>query len=181
MPTQISLLDIFNTESSLSDKILGDNDSYVTVRINNTCSMFNKMTKGEIIKYREEYYSHYLPIKIEQTIENKMFSILKNHDNLSLYKEPEDYEVELTILASQINENNRKNILTKMINEFKDYVSEYYLYNSNGRRYIMSGVLMKEFYNFIKNHMKYQITKEDFGEDEEEIYDIIINNNNDLL
>jgi hypothetical protein len=29
--------------------------------------------------------------------------------------------------------------------------------------------------------MKYQITKEDFGEDEEEIYDIIINNNNDLL
>jgi len=84
-------------------------------------------------------------------------------------------------LASQINENNRKNILTKMINEFKDYVSEYYLYNSHGRRYIMSGVLMKEFYNFIKNHMKYQITKEDFGEDEEEIYDIIINNNNDLL
>ena len=50
MPTQISLLDIFNTESSLSDKILGDNDSYVTVRINNTCSMFNKMTKGEIHK-----------------------------------------------------------------------------------------------------------------------------------
>jgi spore coat protein CotF len=45
----------------------------------------------------------------------------------------------------------------------------------------MFGVLMKEFYNFIKNHMKYQITKEDFGEDEEEIYDIIINNNNDLL
>ena len=50
MPTQISLLDIFNTESSLSDKILGENDSYVTVRINNTCSMFNKMTTGEIIK-----------------------------------------------------------------------------------------------------------------------------------
>ena len=85
MPTQISLLDIFNTESSLSDKILGDNDSYVTVRINNTCSMFNKMTTGEIIKHREEYYSHYLPIKIEQTIIKPYFYINNINDQIYYY------------------------------------------------------------------------------------------------
>ena len=95
MPTQISLLDIFNTESSLSDKILGENDSYVTVRINNTCSMFNKMTTGEIIKHREEYYLWYLPEQIENTIYNKVFSMLKNPHNVNVYKEPEKYEADL--------------------------------------------------------------------------------------
>jgi hypothetical protein len=44
----------------------------------------------------------------------------------------------------------------------------------------MYGILMKEFYNFIKNLMKHEIKREDFY-DEEEIYDIVIDNKEDLL
>jgi ADP-dependent phosphofructokinase/glucokinase len=66
----ISLMDILNTESSLSEKILGDNNAPITVCINGTCSMFNKMTAEDITQHREEYYIQYLPVKIEETIES---------------------------------------------------------------------------------------------------------------
>jgi hypothetical protein len=98
-----------------------------------------------------------------------------------VYKEPEEYDADLEKLASQINEYNRDSILEIMLCEFKNYVSEYYLYDNNrGGSYNMYGILMKEFYNFIKNLMKHEITREDF-DDEEEIYDIVIDNKGDLL
>ena len=174
-------MDVLNMESSLGDKILCDNDSPITVCINNTCTMFNKMTTEDIAKHRQEYYKRYLPKKIEETIENKMFSILKNPLNVNVYKEPEEYDADLEKLASQINEYNRDSILEIMLCEFKNYVSEYYLYDNNrDGNYNMYGILMKEFYNFIKNLMKHEITREDF-DDEEEIYDIVIDNKGDLL
>lgn len=181
--TSINLMDIFNKESSLSDKILCDNnDATITVCINNTCTMFNKMTMEDIDKHREEYYKLLLPKKIEETIENKMLAILKNPKNICVYKEPEEYDADLEKLASQINENSRESILAKMIGEFKHYVSEYYLCDSNSNGiYNMYSILMKEFYKFIKNHLKHEITNEDFEEGEEEIRDIIINNNEGLM
>lgn len=165
----ISLMDIFNTESSLSEKILGDNNAPITVCINGTCSMFNKMTAEDITQHREEYYIQYLPVKIEKTIEKKMFAVLKNPRNVCVYKEPKEYDADLEKLASHINENNRDSILEKMINKYKDYVRDYY--HTGG--YEMFDILMKEFSVFVQKHMKYEITREDFEEEEVEIYDAI--------
>ena len=150
----ISLMDIFNTESSLSEKILGDNNAPITVCINGTCSMFNKMTAEDITQHREEYYIQYLPVKIEKTIEKKMFAVLKNPRNVCVYKEPKEYDADLEKLASHINENNRDSILEKMINKYKDYVRDYY--HTGG--YEMFDILMKEFSVFVQKHMKYEIT-----------------------
>jgi hypothetical protein len=165
----ISLMDILNTESSLSEKILGDNNAPITVCINGTCSMFNKMTAEDITQHREEYYIQYLPVKIEETIEKKMFAVLKNPRNVCVYKEPKEYDADLEKLASHINENNRDSILEKMINKYKDYVRDYY--HTGG--YEMFDILMKEFSVFVQKHMKYEITREDFEEEEVEIYDAI--------
>jgi hypothetical protein len=165
----ISLMDIFNTESSLSEKILGDNNAPITVCINGTCSMFNKMTAEDITQHREEYYIQYLPVKIEKTIEKKMFAVLKNPRNVCVYKEPKEYDADLEKLASHINENNRDSILEKMINKYKDYVRDYY--HTGG--YEMFDILMKEFSVFVQKHMKYEITRRDFEEEEVEIYDAI--------
>lgn len=167
----ISLMDIFNTESSLSEKILGDNNAPITVCINGACTMFNKMTAEDITQHREEYYIQYLPVKIEETIEKKMFAVLKNPRNVRVYKEPKEYDADLEKLASHINENNRDSILEKMINKYKDYVRDYYYYHTGG--YEMFDILMKEFSVFVQKHMKYEITREDFEEEEVEIYDAI--------
>ena len=165
----IRLMDILNTESSLSEKILGDNNAPITVCINGTCTMFNKMTTEDVVQHREEYYIQYLPIKIEETIEKKMFAVLKNPRNVCVYKEPQEYDADLEKLASHINENNRDSILEKMINKYKDYVRDYY--HTGG--YEMFDILMKEFSVFVQKHMKYEITREDFEEEEVEIYDAI--------
>ena len=165
----ICLMDIFNKESSLSEKILGDNNAQITVCINGTCSMFNKLTAEDITQCREEYYTEYLPVKIEKTIEKKMFAVLKNPRNVYIYKEPEEYDADLEKLASHINENNRDSILEKMINKYKDYVRDYY--HTGG--YEMFDILMKEFSVFVQKHMKYEITRNDFEDEEVEIYDAI--------
>ena len=170
----ISLMDIIGLEYSLGDKILSKNTASTAKCINNTCAIFNKITKDEIDKHREEYYMVFLPKKIEETIENKMFSILKNPDNVNNYNASKDYEEELENLASQINETNYDSILAKMIDKFKDYVREYHLYNNSGGRYYMFGTLMNEFYNFIKYHMKHEFKIEDFGEYDDDISDIIM-------
>jgi hypothetical protein len=161
-------MDIFNTESSLSEKILGDNNAPITVCINGTCSMFNKMTTEDIAERREEYYTQYLPVKIEETIEKKMFAVLKNPRNVCVYKEPEEYDADLDKLALHINENNRDSILAKLINKYKDYVRDYY-YNTGG--YEMLDILTKEFRVFVQKHMKYEITREDFEDADIEIYE----------
>lgn len=177
----ITLMDIFNMETSLGDKILCDNKASITVCINNTCRMFNKKTKEDLAKYREEYNRVLLSKNIQDTIENKALSILKKMDNtitttVNFYITPEEYEKDLEAFASQINESNYDIILAKMMYEFKDYVREYYLYDNNRRgRHYMFGALMDEHYKFIKYHMKHEFKKEDFNEEEDyDIYDIVM-------
>jgi hypothetical protein len=167
--SSISLMDIIGTEYSLGVKILTNNNAITTKCINNTCVIFNKITKKEIDKHREEYYKVFLPKKIEKTIENKMFSILKNPANVNTYNKPVEYDAELVVLALQINETNDDSILAKMIDKFIDCIREYYLYHNS--KYYMVGILMNEFYNFIKHHMKYELKKEDFDEDDGVLYD----------
>lgn len=162
-------MDIFNTEYSLSEKILGDNNASITVCINGTCTMFNKMTTEDVAQRREEYYIQYLPIKIEKTIEKRCLQSLKIPHNVCVYKEPQEYEADLEKLASHINENNRDSILKKMMNKYKDSLRDYY--QKGG--YAMFNILMKEFGVFIQKHMKYEITRDDFENEEVEIYDAI--------
>ena len=43
----------------------------------------------------------------------------------------------------------------------------------------MFGILMNEFYNFIKYHMKHEFNIDDFGEYDDDVSDIIMNYNYD--
>ena len=172
----ITIMDIITTEYSLGDKILCDSKIYTPTgikHINNTCMIFNKITKNEIKKCEQEYYSEYIPNKIEEIIEKKMLSILKMLNNVVTI--PEEYDTELEKLASLINKSNYNSILARMIDELKDYVREYYLYDNNrGGRYYMFGTLMNEYYNFIRYHMKHEFKREDFKEEDEDIIDLIM-------
>jgi hypothetical protein len=53
-----------------------------------------------------------------------------------------EYDAELVVLTSQINESNYDSILAIMIDKFKDYVRECYFYHNSGNRYYMIGILM---------------------------------------
>lgn len=171
MPALV-LLDIIEIEYSLGDKILSNNTAIISKYISNTCKIFNKISKEELKEHRIQYYNIYLPKKIEETIENKMFSILKNPNNKRCYKEYIDYEEDLKNLALDINSANYDSILLNLINLLKDYVEQYSYNKESGD---MFGILMNELYKFIKFHMKYEIKKEDFLEYDEEIYDVIKN------
>lgn len=173
--SSVNLMDIITTEYSLGIKILTNNKAHTTACINGVCQTFNKMTAEENTKHREEYYLWYLPEQIENTIYNKVFSMLKNPQNVNVYKEPEEYEADLEKLARKINNNGcYDNIMAKMVN----------LYEENGREFDMSrnstsscyifGILMKECYDFLKNHMKREITKKDYDTEDEDIDSMIV-------
>jgi len=174
MPS-ISLIDIVNMEYSIGDKILSNNNISIMKCINETCTIFNEITKKEIEKIRDEYYTIILIKNIKNTIQNKMLSMLNNPNNSNKYNTPQEYDTELEILASQINELNYDTILENIICGFKDYVREYYLYHNRREYYNMFGIMMNEFYNFIKYHMKHEFKTEDFDEYDDDVCDIIIN------
>ena len=155
-------------EYSLGIKIFGDNNAPITSRINNTCKMFNKITSEDIVKHREEYYMWYLPKQIEEIVEKKMFSMLKHRHNVNVYKKPEEYEKDLEVLATHINEYNRDSILANMLNLYQYNVRGYYLDSITSTRYIF-GILMKEFYDFITNRMKHEIKREEYDNECENI------------
>jgi hypothetical protein len=167
-----SLMDIINTEPSLGDMILSDNKAFTTGCINNTCKNFNKITHVEIIAHKEEYYKCIIPKKIEETLENKMFSLLKNPSNVKVYKEPEEYDAQLYELASNIKESNFDSILLKILKKYKYCIFNSYLSNESS---YMFDILTNEYAKFIKTHLKYEISKKDFEEDEYDIYNFMSN------
>ena len=171
--SSISLMDIIYTEASLGEKILGDNKVYTIACISNTCSTFNKIAKDEIAKHRNKYYCEHIPKKIEETIEKKMFALLKNKYNSNVYKKPKEYEEDLQELALKINEKNYDSILEKMINLYQENVRDYDMCCNITPACYISGVLMKEFYNFIKFRMNYDLKREEFDNEDVTICDMI--------
>jgi hypothetical protein len=169
----ISLIDIINIEYSLGNKILCNNKPYTAKSINNTCKIFNEITKIEFSLYREEYYKLVLPKKIEDIIEKKMFALLKNKYNLNVYKKVEEYEEDLKVLALKINEYNYDSVLTKMINLYQENFRDYDMCRNTTSACYISGILMKEFYNFIKFYMKYELKREEFDNEDVTICDMI--------
>ena len=66
-----SLMDIILTENYLGYKILTDNTPYITKCINETCLVFNKISKEDIDKHCEEYYKILLPKKWKKLLKTK--------------------------------------------------------------------------------------------------------------
>ena len=193
MPS-IYLMDIIDTEASLGEKIFGDNKAYTIVCISNTCSAFNKITRDEIEKRREEYYCEHIPKKIEEAMKMFTYSDLgittKKYERLIPCKYQNNYmnfsnmdrEHYLSIYESTIDALREKinnsiyyeNILRQMIKQFK-----YYIILSNNNNYIWYGLygnlykkLMIEHYVFIISIMNYVLTKKDF-EGEEHLITIL--------
>ena len=134
--SSISLMDIILTENYLGYKILTDNTPYITKCINETCLVFNKISKEDIDKHHKEYYVIYLPKKIEEIIE--------------------DYSTYYII----------DNILHKIIKLFKNYVINSYnnIWTDYWGNLFKS--MMIHFYIFIKCGMKYILTKKNFEGEE---------------
>ena len=187
MPS-ISLMDIIYTEASLGDNIFSNNKEHTIVCISNTCSTFNKITKEEIAKRREEYYCEHIPKKIEEAMKMFTYSDLgittKKYERLIPCKyqnnymnfsnmDREDYlsiyESTMDALVEKINNSiYYENILRQMIKQFK-----YYIILSNDNNYIWHGLygnlykkMMIELYVFIISIMKYVLTKKDFEGEE---------------
>jgi hypothetical protein len=186
--SSITFIDIINTESSLGEKIFCDNKAYTIACISNTCSIFNKITRDEIAKRREEYYCEHIPKKIEEAM--KMFTYselgittkkymriipIKYHNNYMNFSNMDRehylsiYESTIDALGEKINNSiYYENVLRQMIKQFK-----YYIILSNDNNYIWHGLygnlykkMMIEHYVFIISIMKYVLTKKDFEGEE---------------
>ena len=187
MPS-ISLMDIIYTEASLGDNIFSNNKEHTIVCISNTCTTFNKITKEEIAKRREEYYCEHIPKKIEEAMKMFTYSELgittkkymklipikyrnnyMNFSNMDREHYLSIYESTIDALREKINNSiYYENILRQMIKQFK-----YYITLSNDNNYIWHGLygnlykrMMIEHYVFIISIMNYILTKKDFEGEE---------------
>jgi hypothetical protein len=68
--------------------------------------------------------------------------------------------------------------LRKMLNLYQYNVREYYICDNITLLLVI--LMMKEFYNFIKNYMKREIKREDYDKENEDTYYMIIRYNNYL-
>ena len=193
MPS-ISLMDIIYTEASLGDNIFSNNKEHTIVCISNTCTTFNKITKEEIAKRREEYYCEHIPKKIEEAMKMFTYSELgittkkymklipikyrnnyMNFSNMDREHYLSIYESTIDALREKINNSiYYENILRQMIKQFK-----YYITLSNDNNYIWHGLygnlykkMMIEHYVFIISIMNYVLKKKDF-EGEEHLITIL--------
>ena len=182
----ITLMDIINIESSLGEKILCDNKSHSIICCNNTCSTFNKITKEEIKKYRDEYFLVNLPKKIDKTI--KRFAYLElgfkskkyiskvekeyidyyiNIYNMDIEEFDIEYEEILDHFGEKINNSvYYYDILQQMIKQIKNYIV---LSNNYIRRRFLCEfyrIMLINYYVFIKCIMKYTLAKKDFEGEE---------------
>jgi len=67
--SSITFMDIIDIESSLGEKIFSCyNKVRVIARISNTCRVFNKIIKNEMMKRRDEYFIVDLPKIIEKSV-----------------------------------------------------------------------------------------------------------------
>jgi len=158
--SSIYLMDIILTEKYLGYKMLTDNTPYITKCINETCLIFNKISKEDIDKHRKEYYLINIPKKIEEIIEDySIYYVTDNYDIDYLEK----YEKITGEYVEKINNSiYYDNILHKIIKLFENYVIN--SYNNIWVDYWgdLFKTMMIHFYIFIKIGMKYILTKKDF-------------------
>lgn len=178
--SSISLMDIILIENYLGYKILTDNTPYITKCINETCLVFNKISKEDIDKHRKEYYIIYIPKKIEEIIED--YSVYYIINNSIIDNSNKDYLEKYQIIKKEyIDKINNSiyydNILHKIIKLFKKYVIN--SYNNIWTEWTdywgkFFNYMMIEIYIFIKDGINYKLTKKDF-EGEENIITMLDN------
>ena len=171
------LLELFCKEYKIivlekSDENINCNTKLIAKCINETCLVFNKISKEDIDKHHKEYYVIYLPKKIEEIIEDySTYYIIDNSNKDYLEK----YERITGEYADKINNSiYYDNILHKIIKLFKNYVIN--SYNNIWTDYWgnLFKSMMIHFYIFIKCGMKYILTKKNF-EGEEHIITMLDN------
>jgi|APGre2960657373_1045057.scaffolds.fasta_scaffold16564_2 hypothetical protein len=178
----ISIMDIIFTEKYLGYKILIANKPPITKCINETCSVFNEISKEDMAKHREEYYLWFLPKQIEEIIDefssyNKLLLPSSLEGTGYYYTDYHLYEYELIThrLADKIiNSNYYDNILCKIIKICKEHIIN--SYNNIWTDYWgnLFKTMMINYFVFIEFCMKYKLTKKDF-EGEEHIITMLNN------
>jgi hypothetical protein len=186
MPS-ITFMDIIDIESSLGEKIFSCyNKARVIARISNTCRVFNKIIKKEMMKRRDEYFIVDLPKIIEKSVKKFTYINLgfKSKKNISKVEKEyasyyinssiadkdifdSEYQAEIDAFEKQINNSNYyDNILQQMIKQFKYYVVLSNSYMWQGFFGDFYRTIMIYYYVFIKCVLKYTLKKKDFEGEE---------------
>ena len=182
----ITLLDIINTEPSLGDKILLDNNMYIINAVNNTCSIFKNITDNENRKNKIEDFAVKISKKIENSMKKYAFAYLglrskrylssvdkeyisyyMNSSKINIEMFELEYDTAIEAYGNQINNSIYYDyLLEKLIKTFTEY-----LILSN--EYIRKGLLddfyktmLIYYYSFIRCNMNYRLTIKDFEEKE---------------
>lgn len=184
--SQISLMDIINTEASLGGKIFIENRTYTIACIGNTCSAFNKITKDEIARRREEYYCEYIPKKIEEamkkfavaylgsiskiylsSVDKEYISYYMNSSNMNIETFELEYETAIDTYGNQINNSiYYEYVLEKVIKKFKEYLILSNEYIRQGFLDDFSKTMLIYYYSFIICNLNYRLSINDFEEKE---------------
>jgi hypothetical protein len=180
-------MDIIDIESSLGEKIFSCyNKVRVIARISNTCRVFNKIIKKEMMKRRDEYFIVDLPKIIEKSVKKFTYINLgfKSKNNISKVEKEyvcyyinssiadkdifdSEYQAEIDAFEKQINNSNYyDNILQQMIKQFKYYVVLSNSYMWQGFFGDFYRTIMIYYYVFIKCVLKYTLKKKDFEGEE---------------
>jgi hypothetical protein len=191
--SSISLMDIINKEASLGEKIFGDNKAYTIVCINNTCSIFNKITKEELERHREKYfvvigfskkiedsmkrltygYLGFNSKKYESYVEKEYVNYYINGSNIDRNVYGSKYQEAINAFGEEINKSiYRDNVLQQIIKELKNYVVLSNIYILQEFFNVLYRTMLINYYVFIKYSMKYTLTRKDF-EGEEHLITIL--------
>jgi hypothetical protein len=134
--------------------------------------IINNFKKFSIVfdnKNTEEYYSNYIPEKVNEIITEKMYYIVKHPDNTTVYKTPEECDKLLYELSTKITSKNYDNILSKLLKQYNSYSFEFYICYNLDIVSIMFRILTKEYYKFIKYYMKHNVAKHEYDNESEEM------------
>ena len=172
----INIMDIINKEPYLFSKIIINNNEVTNNNISLTCRIFNEKTQEILSKQRKEFYTNYIPKKIEEIINKKMGYIVKHSNNTKIYKKPKECDELLYLLSSKIIYGNYDIILNKLMKKYKDYSFEFYLCYNIEIVSIMYRILTMEYYNFITKYMYYTIENHEYNNQSEEMIVYSMNN-----
>lgn len=176
---KIYLMDIINKETSLGEKILLHNTSAnIIVLVNTTCSLFNKISKEEVVKIRDNYYKFEFHIKIKNFIDKHAINFMNySNDDIVYIEKYEEYNMITKNLAKQIiGTKYYDDILQKMIKILRDNIYNTWNNQNIDYWYNFYKSLLIYYYVFINCNMNYKLTKKDFAKE-----NIIINMINDLF
>lgn len=181
-----TLLDIINTEPSLGEKILLDNNIHVITRCNNTCSIFKNITYNENRKNKIEDFVVKISNKIEDSmkkfacaylgsiskrylssVDKEYISYYMNSSKMNIEIFELEYHTALEAYGNQINNTIYYDyVLEKVIKKIKEYLILSNKYIRQGFLDDFSKTMLIYYLSFIICNMNYKISIKDFEEKE---------------